>query len=152
VISARPWLIAAAWMSAAAALAHVACIFGGPDWYIFMGAPKGFAYATGWRALVTVAVTLALTGMLSVWAAFAFSAARVIRRLPLCRLALVLISAVLLIRGAGYFIVPDASLWRPDLSQTFMLWSSAVCIVMGACFAIGTWLAWPQLSRKETRA
>jgi hypothetical protein len=145
---ARPWLIAAGWMSAAASIAHLACMFGGPKWFIVLGAPKGFAYAAARGAILPYAVAVALATMLAVWAAFAFSAAGVIRRLPLWRLALVLISAVLLIRGCGYFIVPDAKFWRPDLSSTFMWWSSSICIVMGGCFAIGTWRAWPQLSQR----
>jgi hypothetical protein len=137
-------------MSVAAALAHFACIIGGPDWYIFLGAPRRFAYAAGRGELLPLAIAFALGGMLSVWAAFAFSAAGALRRLPLSRLALFLISAVLLIRGIGYFIVPDAQFWRPDLSQTFLITSSAICVVMGACFALGTWFAWPQLSAKRT--
>jgi hypothetical protein len=145
---ANPWLICAGWMSVVAAVAHIACIFGGPEWYIFMGAPRRFAYAAGRGEIMPVVTTLAIAGMLLIWSAFAFSAADVLRRLPLCRLALILISAVLLIRGVGYFILPNAKLWRPDLSLTFMLWSSAICVVMGACFALGTWRAWPKISQR----
>lgn len=148
--SGRVWLLAAGWMSVAAAVAHFACIIGGPDWYIFLGAPRRFAYEAGRGALLPLAITVALGGMLSVWAAVAFSAAGALRRLPLRRLALFLISAVLLIRGVGYFIVPNSQFWRPDLSQTFLITSSAICVVMGACFALGTWFAWPQLSAKRT--
>jgi hypothetical protein len=147
----RPWLLAAGWMSVAAAVAHFACIFGGPDWYIFLGAPRRFAYAAGRGELLPLSIAFALGGMLSVWAAFAFSAAGTLRRLPLRRLALFLISAVLLIRGIGYFIIPDSQFWRPDLSQTFLITSSAICVVMGACFALGTWQAWPQLSQSRNR-
>jgi hypothetical protein len=151
VTSARPWLLAAGWMSVVAAVAHFACIIGGPDWYIFMGAPRRFAYEAGRGAILPIVIAFALGGMLMVWAAFAFSAAGAFRRLPLRRLALFLISFVLLTRGIGYFIVPNSQFWRPDLSQTFLITSSAICVVMGACFALGTWRAWPQLSpRKNT--
>ena len=34
----NPWLICGGWLSLAAASAHIACIFGGPDWYRFFGA------------------------------------------------------------------------------------------------------------------
>jgi hypothetical protein len=150
VNSGRIWLLAAGWMSVTAALAHFAGIVGGPDWYMFLGAPRRFAYAAGRGELLPLAIAFAISGVLSVWAAFAFSAAGTLRRLPLRRLALSLISAVLLIRGMGYFIVPDSQFWRPDLSQTFLMTSSAICVVMGACFALGTWFAWPQLSAKRT--
>jgi hypothetical protein len=149
VSGARPLLIAAGWMSLVAAIAHFACIAGGPDWYIFMGAPRRFAYDAGRGEILPIVITFGLGGMLMVWAAFAFSAAGVFRRLPLCRIALCLISAVLLIRGLGYFILPNAQLWRPDLSQTFMITSSAICVVMGACFALGTWRAWPLLTQRN---
>jgi hypothetical protein len=147
---ARPWLIAAGALSAVASIAHFACIFGGPDWFIFLGAPKGYAYAAARGAILPYVIAAALGTIIAVWAAFAFSAAGIIRRLPLSRLALVLISAVLLARGFGYFIVPGAKFWRPDLSLTFMWWSSSICIVMGACFALGTWRAWPALSAKRS--
>lgn len=39
----RPWLIAAGTLDALAALLHVACIFGGPAWYRFLGAGERMA-------------------------------------------------------------------------------------------------------------
>ena len=72
--AARPWLIAAAGMSAAASIAHMACIAGGPDWYIFLGAPRRFAYDAGRGVIKPIIITLALAGMLAIWAAYAFSA------------------------------------------------------------------------------
>ncbi len=147
--SARPFLLAAALMSVAASLAHLACIIGGPDWFIFLGAPRRFAYQAAQGAILPIAITCALAAMLAVWAAFAFSAAGTIRRLPLTRLVLVAISVVLVGRGVSYFAFPLWTIWRPDLSQTFMIWSSLIVLIMGTCFAIGTWLAWPQLSQRK---
>jgi hypothetical protein len=55
-MAARPWLIAAGWMSVAGSLIHLACIIGGPDWYRFLGAGDRIARAaspkqTGPRAV-----------------------------------------------------------------------------------------------------
>ena len=140
----RIWLLAAGWMSVAASLLHLACIAGGPDWYRFLGAGEGMARAAErglWApALMTMTIALIIAG----WAAFAFSAAGILPRLPLLRLALVAISAVLLLRASAYFIHQQ---WRPDLSHSFMAWSSAIVLVMGLAFAIGTWKAWPALSK-----
>ncbi len=146
--TARPWLIAAGGMSLVAGLAHLACIVGGTSWYLFLGAPKGFAYAAGRGDLRPALITAGLAAIILAWAAYAFSAAGLFRRLPLRKTALVAISVVLVGRGASYFFAPFWAGWRPDLSQTFIVWSSLITLVMGACFAIGTWRAWPQLSQR----
>jgi hypothetical protein len=151
VNGARPWLLLSGWTSIAVALAHLACIVGGASWYLFMGAPPGLVLAAergnGQLAMATVAIAIIIFG----WAAYAFSAAGLIRRLPFMRLALFAISIILLGRGLSYFLFPVWSGWRPDLSQTFMLWSSLICLFMGACFALGTWLIWPSLSMMKAK-
>lgn len=88
-------------------------------------------------------VTCAIAAVLAVWAQYAFSAAGIISRFPLARTALVLISAVLLTRAAAYFV---RTTWRPDLSPSFMAWSSAIALALGLLFTIGTWQAWPSLT------
>jgi len=88
-------------------------------------------------------VTCGIAAVLAVWAAYSFSAAGVIGRMPLARTALVLISAVLIARTALFFVRTS---WRPDLSLGFMAWSSAITLVLGLLFAIGTWHAWPTLT------
>ena len=143
---ARYWLLGAAWMSVAAALVHLACIVGGPAWYRSLGAGERMAQGAERGAWFPALITLAIAIVLAIWAAYAFSAAGVIGRLPLMRTALVLISAVLLVRGIG---VPLMRLWRPDLSSAFLYWSSAIVLVYGLLFAIGTWKAWPMLASKE---
>lgn len=145
MLRANPWLIAAAWGSIAASLLHIACIIGGPDWYRFFGAGEGIARAAERGAWMPTIVTLGIAAVLSVWAAFAFSAAGVILRLPLTRTALVAISGVLLLRAlAGLF----GAFWRPDLSGNFMLISSLIVLALGLCFAIGTWQSWVTISNR----
>ena len=139
----NPWLIAAAWGSIAASLLHLACIIGGPDWYRWLGAGEEMAQAAERGLWFPIIVTLGIATVLAVWALYAFSAAGVVGRLPLTRTALVAISGVLLLRALAGLVGP---LWRPDLSGQFMLWSSLIVLVLGLCFAIGTWRAWPQLS------
>lgn len=143
---ARGWLLAAGWMSVAVSLLHLACIVGGPDWYRFLGAGEDMARGAERGAPFPILITLAIAAILAVWAAYAFSAAGLIGRLPLIRTALVLISAVLLIRATVFSLMP---LGRSDLSATFLYWSSAIVLVYGLTFAIGTWKAWPLLSLKE---
>ena len=140
---ARAWLVAAGWMSVAASMLHLACIVGGPDWYRFLGAGEDMARGAERGALFPILITLAIAAILAIWAAYAFSAAGMIVRLPLIRTALVLISATLLIRAT---VLPLMPVGRSDLSAAFLCWSSAIVLVYGLTFAIGTWKAWPSLS------
>jgi hypothetical protein len=90
---------------------HLAIAFGGPDWYAFFGAPQGLvdmARAGNVRAPLSCLVIAAFLALL---AAYAFSGAGRIRRLPLLRLGLATIAAVLILRGVLF--VP-LILWRPD--------------------------------------
>ncbi|MFC4291020.1 hypothetical protein ACFOWX_01145 [Sphingorhabdus arenilitoris] len=141
-----PWLVAAAWMSVAAALAHLACIIGGPDWFRFMGAPEPLirAYENGNDRLVYI--TIFIGAILAGWGLWAFSAAGWIIRLPLLNTALFLIAAVLLIRAAMIFF---PGFWDPQHSGSFRIWTSGICLAMGLCFAIGLWRGWPSLGKRK---
>lgn len=146
MIAARPLLLAAAWMSVAASLLHLAVIAGGPEWYRFFGAGESMARAAERGSLVPPIMTAIIAAILAVWAAFAFGAAGVIRLLPLTRTALIAIAAVLLARGA-LVLVPQV--WAPEQTMTFRIVSSAACFAMGLCFALGTWAAWDSLGPRS---
>ena len=141
------WLIVGGWLSLIAALLHLAVIAGGPDWYRLFGAGEAMARAAERGSWMPALITLGIAFMLSVWAAYAFAAAGVIRRLPLMRTALVAISAIYLARGL--FVLDPAAFARPDLSPRFMLWSSLIVLVYGLTYAVGTWRAWPILSKRK---
>ena len=146
--SARPWLLAAAWMSVAASVLHLAVIIGGPDWYRFFGAGEEMARAAERGSPVPTTMTIIIAGILAGWAVYAFGAAGVIRRWPLTRTALFAITAVLIARSALAFV---PSVWAPEQTIAFRIWSSAICFIMGAFFAVGLWQAWPQLSIKRPK-
>jgi hypothetical protein len=139
----RTWLIIGGALSAIAALAHLAVIAGGPDWYRFCGAGEGMARAAARGELRPALITIGIAAILFVWAAYAFSGAGLIPRLPLLRTGLVTISAVYLLRA----LAPAALLlFRPWLMSPFVWWSSAIVLVYGLAYAIGTYAAWPRLS------
>ena len=142
----HPWLVVGGAASLAAALLHVACIFGGPDWYRFFGAGEPLARAAERGSWVPPLLTLGIASVLAVWAAYAFSGAGLIPRLPFMRSALVVISAVYLARGL--VILHPPLFGRTDLSWAFMLWSSLIVLAIGVLYAVGTWRAWPTLSAK----
>lgn len=136
------WLISGGMLSAIAALAHIAIIIGGPDWYRFFGAGEGMARAAAQGRMMPTLITLGIATMLAIWAAYAFSGAGLIVRLPLLRTALVIISSIYLVRALA--VVPFL-LTPTEQSSAFWIWSSAIVLIYGLAYAIGTWRAWPEL-------
>ena len=145
-MSGRAWLIAGGCLSLAASLLHLACVVGGPEWYRFFGAGEGIARAAERGSWTPALLTVGIAAVLAIWAAYAFAGAGLIRRLPLMRTALVAISAVYLLRGLVLFYPP--AFGRDDLSAEFVLWSSLIVLGYGIVYAVGTWRAWPSLSRR----
>ncbi len=134
------WLIVGGWLSVIAAVLHIACIFGGPDWYRFFGAGEGMAQAAARGEWKPGIITLAIGTILLVWGAFAFSGAGVLPRLPLLRTGLIAITAVYLLRGLVFM---PLHFWRPQHSDSFAIWSSAIVLIYGIVYCIGTVRAWP---------
>lgn len=146
-MSGRPWFVAAGWACLAASLLHIGCIIGGPDWYRFFGAGEVLARAAERGSPIPAMMTAVIAAILALWAAYAFSAAGSISRLPLIRTALVAIATLLLLRSMLAF-VPAA--WEPEnRTIAFIFWTSFACFVLGGCFAVGTWRAWSTLSPKR---
>lgn len=136
------WLIAGGILSAIAALMHIAIIIGGPDWYRFFGAGEGMARAAAQGRMMPTLITFGIATMLAIWAAYAFSGAGLIVRLPLLRTALVIISGIYLIRALA---VAPLLLTQTEQSNSFWLVSSGIVLIYGLAYAIGTWRAWPEL-------
>jgi hypothetical protein len=142
------WLVIGGWLSIVAALLHVACIFGGGDWYRFFGAGEELARADEAGSWMPAIITAGIAVILSVWAAYAFSGARLIRRLPLIRTALVIISAIYLLRGLA--IIPI--MIEPAMRNPFNIWSSLIVLGYGFVYAAGTWQFWKQQSANKGAA
>ena len=139
----EPFLILAGSLSALAALLHLAVIFGGPDWYRFFGAGEGMARMAERGMIQPTLITLGITAVLAIWAAYAFSGAGLIARLPLLRTGLVVITLIYLARGL--LIVP-AVLMNREINA-FGWWSSLLVLAYGLAYLVGTWRAWPTLGR-----
>ncbi|OYU70819.1 MAG: hypothetical protein CFE28_12935 [Alphaproteobacteria bacterium PA2] len=142
--TANKWLLAAGILSLLASLMHIAIIIGGPDWYRAFGAGERMARAAARGAIMPTLVTLGIASVLAIWALYAFSGAGLIRRLPLLRTGLVVITAIYLARGLALF---PALIFRPDLVDGFIFWSSFVVLGYGATYAIGTFKAWDGMSK-----
>lgn len=134
-------------LSALASALHLAIIVGGPSWYRFFGAGERTARLAARGGPGPPLMAVAIAAVLAVWAAYAFSGAGLIRRLPLLRTALVLISAVYLLRGMVLFAMLAT---RPATVTSFWIWSSLIVLAYGAAYALGTWLSWPSLTPHRT--
>lgn len=121
-------------LTAAAALAHLACIAIGAPAYRFMGAGEGMARAVEAGRKQPALVTAAIAAVLLVWALYAFSGAGLIGELPLTGLALPAISMVYLGRALAFPLLRPVF---PGNSLTFWLVSSGICLVLGCLYAVG---------------
>ena len=140
------WLCWGALLTGAASLLHLGIIFGGPDWYRFFGAGERMARLAARGSAYPSGVTAVIASILGLWALYGLSGAGVIRRLPLLRLALVLIAGVYFARGILgiplVMFVDDPYADELKGRMTFMIVSSLVCILLGFCYASGAARVW----------
>ena len=133
------WLAAGGSLSAAASLAHLAVIVGGPRWYDFFGAGPRMVRLAEQGSPKAALITVGIAAVLAIWAAWAFSGAGLVPRLPLLKLALLGISAVYLVRALGY--IPMLAAAGAPVG-TFAWISSAIVLVYAVVHIIGTVQLW----------
>ena len=135
-------LIVAAALSAIAGLVHLGCIVFGAPWYRFFGAGEGMARlaeAGHWYPTVFASV---IAAVLFTWSLYALSGAGVIRRLPLLKLGLCLITAIYMVRGIGFAAIMPLF---PGNSAVFWLTSSGICLAIGLVHFAGLRQVWVRL-------
>jgi putative oxidoreductase len=138
------WLLASGVLLLSGALLHLAIPLGGSDWYEYFGAPAGLVAmveAGSLRPAITCVVIAALLGGL---AAYAFSGAGIVRRLPLLRPVLGLVGIALLVRGLGFL---PLAVVKPHLLaglcgrcqglSSFLVITSLLCLFLGAALTHG---------------
>lgn len=136
------YLVIGGSLSAFAALLHLGCIYFGAPWYRFFGAGEEMAQLAEQGSIQPTIVTSVIFIILATWSAYAFSAAGLIKKLPLIRLALILITFIYLARGiAGFFLI-----YQPmGRSAEFWLWSSTICLTIGLIHLFGLRHQWVKL-------
>lgn len=127
-------LVLAGVLTTLASIAHLACIVFGAPAYRLMGAGERMARAAAAGKIRPTLITLAIAGVLLVWALYAFSGAGVVRSLPFTRVALLLISTVFLARAVAFPLLRPVF---PENSNTFWRVSSGICLVLGLLYAVG---------------
>lgn len=137
--TANRFLLAAAALDAVAALLHLACIAFGASWYRALGAGEAMARLAAAGHPRPTLFALAIASVLLVWACYALSGAGAIRRLPLLKPVLCVISAIYLLRGLGFVVLQP---FFPGNSLTFWLISSGICLLFGLVHLIGLRQRW----------
>jgi hypothetical protein len=132
-------LIVGGTLTAVASFAHVACIVIGARAYRFMGAGERMVRAAQAGKIKPTLVTLAIAAVLLTWAAYAFSGAGLIIRLPFTGFVLPAVCAVYLARAVGF---PLLKRRYPENSTSFWLWSSGICLVLGLLYGFGSIYVW----------
>ncbi|BFM10926.1 hypothetical protein R50072_10790 [Simiduia litorea] len=137
-------LLAAASLSFIAALAHVAIILGGAEWYRFFGAGEDMATMAEAGSVYPTLITAFIALCLSVMGLYALSGAGVIVRLPLLPAVLVVIACVFCLRAIVGLILPFVSSQAYIVAQgvAFWIWSSSICLVIGFAYVWGIKQAW----------
>ena len=130
-------------LTALAALVHIGCIIYGGDWYRVLGAGEQMAKLAESGDPYPTVVTSIISAILLVWSAYAFSGAGMIMKLPIVRIALILISVVLLARALGFYFIMSAF---PENTLTFWLVSSGACFILGLLYALGLRQRWLAIS------
>jgi hypothetical protein len=140
--AANIFLVAGAAGSFAAALAHVGCIVFGAQWYRFFGAGEKMARMAEARSLTPTLITGGIVLVLLAWSYIALAGAGLVPKPPLLRALLAGVTAVYLLRGLMLVPMMNRMTGR---SLTFWLWSSAICLALGALHLAGTHQTWSSL-------
>ena len=131
--------------SAIAALAHLGCIIFGGDWYRFFGAGEQMASLADNGDWYPTIVTSVIVLVLTLWALYGLSGAKVIPKLPSLKLGLLVISFIYVICGLAFVVIMPMF---PENSLTFWIVSSSICLGIGALYSVGTFQNWSTLRGK----
>ncbi len=139
------WLVLGGILSFAVALLHVVIIFIGASAYRYFGAGEEMATAAESGSAFPAVLTFVLVAVFTIWGFYGLSGAGVVRRLPLLKIALILIGAVYTLRGVAVF----QQLFQIATSSAEVtpreIVFSLVSLVIGLAYLIGTILNWSGL-------
>ncbi len=145
------WLKLGGILSFVVALLHLVIIFVGAPAYRYFGAGEDMATAAESGSAFPAMMTLVLVAVFTIWGLYAFSGAGVIRRLPLLRIALLLIGAIYTLRGVAVFQqifqIVTSSVQVAPREVVFSL----VSLVIGLAYLVGTVINWKSF-RASNRA
>lgn len=127
-------LISAGIIAVAAAIWHLLCILGGPSWFEFARAPQPIIDSAKQGTLLAPIGTIIVASLMFACSIFAFSAAGMIRKVPLLKAALITIAVLCTVRG----LIALPILVTPSGLDVWELVASSVWLYVGACFIVGS--------------
>ncbi|MDQ3754533.1 MAG: hypothetical protein M3371_07370 [Acidobacteriota bacterium] len=139
------WLKLGGILSFVVALLHVVIIFIGAPAYRYFGAGEDMATAAEAGLAFPALLTFVLVAVFAIWGFYGLSGAGVIRRLPLLKIALILIGAVYTLRGVAVFQqlfrIAASSAEVTPREIVFSLFS----LIIGLAYLTGTVTNWRSL-------
>lgn len=140
----KPWLLAAGAGSFAVSALHVVIIFIGASAYRYFGAGEEMAAGDEKGSLIPALITFGIAGVFFIFGMYALSGAQLLKRLPLVKPVLVVISAIFLLRGAGFFIELLGIIYNYEVPLRHAVFSF-VALLIGLLYGVGTIKAWKSL-------
>jgi hypothetical protein len=127
-------LVLAAFIAIGTAVAHLSCIFLGPECYAAQMAPPQVIESAKNGTYLAPVGTVFASALFVVLGLYALSGAGIIRKLPLLKYAVYAVAALCIIRG----ILP-LQLWlrHPDKVNDIIFYTGIVWLVTGLLFLFG---------------
>ena len=136
----RLWPLLAGIGATGGAVLHVVLVISWrPDWYRYFEAPEWVVQSVEEGDWSGPAIGLVIAALIQAAGLFAFSAARLIPRLPLLRAALVTLAAIGILRGLAIFPLVIA---YPELLPRLRPFDWVAAFIwgfLGVCFACAAW-------------
>jgi len=110
----------------------ICCALGGPSWYAFARAPRVVVESAAAGTLLAPIGAVVIASLMLTCTAYAFSGAGLIKKIPLLKMALVVIALICLTRALiafPYLLSHPFDLWEMVASPTWFL--------VGICFLVG---------------
>jgi len=126
------------------ALIHWIAPWIGPDWYAFLHAPASIVTSARTGTWLAPSGAVAIGALMFLCALYALSGAGIIRKIPLLRTALVIITTICVLRGLA--LIPFLMLVPSKLSG-FDIVGSLVWLLAGVSFLLGTVGSWRQVKQ-----
>ena len=127
-------LVVAGIIATSTAVAHLSCIYLGPQCYSIQMAPQVVIESAQAGTLLAPLGTIVVATIFLLFAAYAFSAAGLVRKLPFLKVVVNVIGILCIVRG----ILP-LQLWlrHPEKVSQIVLNVGLAWLAVGLCFSIG---------------
>jgi len=128
------FLVLATLISMGTAVAHMSCIFIGPECYAAQMAPPILVESAKNRTYLAPIVNIFVSAIFVVLGLYALSAAGIVRQLPFLKFVIYVVATLCMIRG----ILP-LQLWlrHPDKVNDFAFYAGVVWFITGLLYLFG---------------